>query len=93
MLLILLIICTVGGVIWLFTLGRKGAATTMTNGLAGGLGAAVGISWKFLLGFNNAGFVIETAFLAGGILLMFGALSYGRSLHTQRSQIKPETFE
>lgn len=93
MLLILLLAATFGGAAWLFVQGRRGAADGLTSGLAGGLGAGLGICWKFALGLNGAGFVIETALLAGGIIAIFGAYAFGRYLHQKAADVSPETFE
>ena len=93
MLLTLLFAVTIGGAYWLFVLGRRGATDGLVSGIAGGLGAGLGICWKFAMGLNGAGFVIETAFLAGGILAIFGAYAFGKHLHQKAGDVSPETFK
>lgn len=56
------------------------------SALAGGLGAGLGIAWKFLAGQDRAGFLVESAFLVGGILLMNGALIYGKRIRRLRAK-------
>ena len=92
MLVIVLLTVSDAGVVALYFMGLKGAGDTVSNALAGGLGSGIGISWKFLLGLDDLGILIDFMFLASGIFMLFGALSYGKRKRAQQIT-DTETFE
>ena len=68
---------------------QRGIVAEGLNGpqaLAGGIGAGLGVTWKFALGLDGAGFLVESAFLAAGILAMVGGVFYGRRIRRLRAE-------
>lgn len=77
---------------------QRGIVSDDTSGgsaLAGGLGAGLGIIWKFALGFSGTGLIVDVLFIAIGVGLTFGALHYGKRIRRLRAEAdaNPETFE
>lgn len=69
--------------------------TPANNALVAGLGAGLGVTWRYVAGQAEASILIQMGFTALGILGLFGAYLYGRRIRRLRAlaNTAPETFE
>ncbi len=67
----------------------------LNSPLSAGLGAGLGVTWRFALGLGGAPFYVAAVFIVAGILLMFGAFAYGRRIRRLRAELgtNPDNHE
>ena len=93
MILLILFLATMFAIGLSLQRGIVAAPSVGAQALIGGVGAGLGVIWRYALGQGDAHFLIQMAFTGASILMLFGAYHYGQRIRRLRAEVEPETFE